>query len=68
MMLFHCFYTDVGWGLQAPLTDYWTDFASENGFEKALPLAAILAQVLIHQSFSLTHQGTDYWNDFLKRF
>jgi hypothetical protein len=33
------------WGLQVPSTDYWTDFESENGFEKVLPLATILVQV-----------------------
>jgi hypothetical protein len=40
-----------GWGLQAPLTD---NFASENCFEKVLPLATILEQVFIDESFSLT--------------
>jgi hypothetical protein len=28
------------------LTDYWTDFESENGFEKVLPLDIILVQIL----------------------
>jgi hypothetical protein len=42
---------------QAPLTDYWTDFESENGFGKVLPLATILVQVVIDQSYSLTLQG-----------
>jgi hypothetical protein len=44
-------------GLQATLTDYWTYFESENGFEKVLPLATILVQVLPDQSYSLTPQG-----------
>jgi hypothetical protein len=40
-----------GWVLQAPLTEYWTDFESENGFEEVLPLGTILVQVLIDFEF-----------------
>jgi hypothetical protein len=53
------FKRDVGVGStgQAPLTEYWTDFESENGFEKVLPLATILVQDFIAQLYSLTPQG-----------
>jgi hypothetical protein len=47
----------VEWGIQAPLTDYWTDFESENGFEKVSSLTTILVQVFIDQRYSLTPQG-----------
>jgi hypothetical protein len=57
---------------------YWTDFESENGFEKVLQLATKLIQVVIDQNYSLTPQGpirtkspspenrawTNYWTDF----
>jgi hypothetical protein len=39
------------------VTEYWTDFESENGFEKVLPLATILVQSLIAQRYSLTPEG-----------
>jgi hypothetical protein len=51
----------VGWGLQAPLTDYWTDFESEKGFEKVLPLATILVHP---QIVGLQAPLTDCWADF----
>jgi hypothetical protein len=36
------------------LTDYWTDFESESGFEKVLSLATVLVHIFIDQSYSLT--------------
>jgi hypothetical protein len=46
-----------GWVLQAPLTEYWSDFESENGFGKVLPLATILVKDFIAQRYSFTLQG-----------
>jgi hypothetical protein len=63
MTLLQCVFIRMwGWCLQAPLTDYWTDFASENGFEKLLALATILEQVFIDQSFSFALQGPIHTN------
>jgi hypothetical protein len=36
------------------LTEYWTDFEAENGFEDVLPLATILVQDFIAQRYSFT--------------
>jgi hypothetical protein len=47
----HCLQTDVGVGSTAPLTEYKTDFESENGFEKVLQLATKLTQVVIDQNY-----------------
>jgi hypothetical protein len=63
-----------------PWTNYWTDFKSENGFQKVLQLAIKLVQVLIDQFYLLTPQWpirtkcpsqiigqalwTDYWTYF----
>jgi hypothetical protein len=46
-----------GWGVHAPLTDYWTDFESENGFHKVLPLATILVQGFVEHLYLLTPEG-----------
>jgi hypothetical protein len=55
------------------LTDYWTDFESENGVGKVLPLATILVQGFLEQRYSLIRTEsqspdnralTDYWTDF----
>jgi hypothetical protein len=66
--------------LQAPLTDYWTDFESESGFGEVLYVIGYnTGRVFIHQSYPLTLQGPihtsrpspdnradpiDYWIDF----
>jgi hypothetical protein len=47
-----------GWALQDPLTDYWTYFESENGFEKILPLTGYNSGTGFYTpSFSLTNHG-----------
>jgi hypothetical protein len=52
--------------LHPPLTDYWTDFESESGFEKLFILATILVQVFIDQSYSLTPQMPIDWTDLYR--